>query len=87
MEGQDRAPGLMSQEGELAKLLDKALRELGDAGRTERACRLAAQAFAVLEKSDPGLAERFTGTLHHLTCVPPTMSPQATEAAAQGVGG
>ncbi|MHB1576859.1 MAG: hypothetical protein ACYCX9_10200 [Candidatus Dormibacteria bacterium] len=77
----------MSEGGELARLLDKALRELGDAGRTELACRLAAQAFAVLEKSDPGLAERFTGTLHHLTCVPPTMSPQATEAAAQGVGG
>ncbi len=77
----------MSEGGELARLLDKALRELGDAGWTELACRLAAQAFAVLEKSDPGLAERFTGTLHHLTCVPPTMSPQATEAAAQGVGG
>ena len=77
----------MSAQGELARLLDKALRELGDAGRTERACRLAAQAFAVLEKEDPELAERFTGTLHHLTCVPPTRSPEATEAGAQGVGG
>ena len=79
MEGQDRAAGLMSAEGELARLLDKALRELGDAGRTERACRLAAQAFAVLEKSDPVTAERFTGTLHHLTCVLPAGSPQPTE--------
>ena len=64
----------MSAEGELARLLDRALRELGDAGWTERACRLAAQAYAVLEKSDPALAERFTGTLHHLTCVPPRAS-------------
>jgi hypothetical protein len=37
----------MSAESELARLLDTALRELGDAGRTERTCRLAAQAFAV----------------------------------------
>jgi len=77
----------MSEEGELARLLDKALRGLGDAGRTERACRLAAQAFAVLAEEDPELAERFTGTLHHLTCVSPTRSPQATETGAQGVGG
>jgi|GEM_PF-5727812 len=77
----------MPAQWELARLLDKALRELGDAGQTERACRLAAQAFAILERQDPELAERFTGTLHHLTCVPPTRSPQATEAAAQGVGG
>jgi hypothetical protein len=55
----------------LVRLLDRALRELGDAGETERACRLAAEAFATLERSDPELAERFTGTLHHLTCAPP----------------
>ncbi|MHB1526229.1 MAG: hypothetical protein ACYCZN_08125 [Candidatus Dormibacteria bacterium] len=76
----------MSEEGELARLLDRALRELGDAGRTERACRLAAQAFAVLEKKDPGLAERFTGTLHHLTCMPPGRSPDVTGLGAEGVG-
>ena len=51
----------------LVRLLDRALRELGDAGETERACRLAAEAFAALERNDPELAERFTGTLHHLT--------------------
>ncbi|MGH7666805.1 MAG: hypothetical protein ACRENY_04780 [Candidatus Dormibacteria bacterium] len=55
----------------MVRLLDRALRALGDAGETERACRLAADAYAVLEKSNPLLAERFTGTLHHLTCVPP----------------
>jgi len=55
----------------VVRLLDRALRELGDAGQTERACRLAAEAYAALEKSSPELAERFTGTLHHLTCVPP----------------
>ena len=76
----------MSAEGELARLLDRALRELGDAGRTERACRLAAQAYAVLEKSDPALAERFTGTLHHLTCVPPTGASQPTDVGAERVG-
>ncbi len=76
----------MPAESELARLLDKALRELGDVGRTERACQLAAQAFAVLEKSDPSLAERFTGTLHHLTCVPPTRSSHATEVGAEEVG-
>ena len=75
----------MSAQGELARLLDKALRELGDAGRTERACRLAAQAFAVLEKEDPELAERFTGTLHHLTCVPPGRSPRVTGPGTEGV--
>ncbi|MHB1640121.1 MAG: hypothetical protein ACYCUD_09840 [Candidatus Dormibacteria bacterium] len=61
----------MPEEAALARLLDRALRELGDAGQTEWACRLAAQAYAVLEKHDPQLAERFTGTLHHLTCAPP----------------
>jgi hypothetical protein len=76
----------MSAEGELARLLDRALRELGDAGRTERACRLAAQAYAVLEKSDPTLAERFTGTLHHLTCVPPTGASRPTDVGAERVG-
>jgi hypothetical protein len=55
----------------MVRLLDRALRELGDAGEKERACRLAAEAYAALEKSNPKLAERFTGTLHHLTCVPP----------------
>lgn len=55
----------------MVRLLDRALRELGDAGETERACWLAAEAYAALEKSNPKLAERFTGTLHHLTCVPP----------------
>jgi len=63
----------------IVRLLDRALRELGDAGETERACRLAAEAYAALEKSNPKLAERFTGTLHHLTCVPPGSFRNAVE--------
>ncbi len=54
----------------IIRLLDQALRELGEAGQTERACRLAAEAYAALEQTHPQLAERFTGTLHYLTCVP-----------------
>ncbi|MGH7639714.1 MAG: hypothetical protein ACREN7_01220 [Candidatus Dormibacteria bacterium] len=61
----------MTPQQTIARLLDRALRELGDAGRQERACRLAADAYAALEQVDPQLAERFTGTLHHLTCAPP----------------
>jgi hypothetical protein len=61
----------MTPTDSMVRLLDRALRDLGDAGETERACRLAADAYAVLEKSNPEMAERFTGTLHHLTCVPP----------------
>lgn len=70
---------------EMVRLLDKALRALGDAGETEAACRLAADAYAVLEKADPGLAERFTGTLHHLTCVPPRPPRDARPAEAVGL--
>ncbi len=58
----------------LVRLLDRALRDLGDAGGRERACRLAAQAWGALERTDPDLAERFTGTLHHLTGTHPALS-------------
>lgn len=69
MEGPDRATVVaMSSTGKLARILDQALRELGDAGEVESACRMAASAYALLEKWDPVAAERFTGTLHHLTC-------------------
>ena len=61
----------MTTTASLSRLLDRALRELGAAGRSESACRIAAQAYALLEKRDPAAAERFTGTLHHLTCAPP----------------
>lgn len=60
----------MTEARVLARLLDRALRALGDAGATEPACRMAAEAYALLEQSDPETAERFTATLHHLTCVP-----------------
>jgi len=64
----------------LVRLLDRALRDLGDAGGHERACRLAAQAWGALERTDPGLAERFTGTLHYLTGWP-ARSPRTAEPA------
>ena len=61
----------MTTTASLTGLLDQALRELGAAGRSESACRIAAQAYALLERRDPAAAERFTGTLHHLTGTPP----------------
>ncbi len=57
----------MTTTGRLARILDQALRELGDAGKGESACRMAASAYALLERWDPKAAERFTGTLQHLT--------------------
>jgi len=54
----------------LSRLLDRALRRLGEAGRTEEACRLAAAAWALLEGTWPREARRFDGTLHYLTLGP-----------------
>lgn len=76
MEGPDRPPVAVTATGRLARILDQALRELGDAGQMESACRMAASAYALLEKWDPGAAERFTGTLHHLTCGTPPGGPR-----------
>jgi hypothetical protein len=77
MEGPDRAPLAVTATGGLARILDQALRQLGDAGQVESACRMAASAYALLERWDPGAAERFTGTLHHLTCRLPPESGRA----------
>lgn len=50
----------------LIALLIKALRALGDAGSTEQASRLAADAWCVLRRQKHPSAERFTGLLHYL---------------------
>src|SRR5512146_311860 len=51
----------------LNRLLIRALKALGDAGESETACRLAAEAWAALRKERPGEAERLNGALHYLT--------------------
>ena len=51
----------------LNRLLIRALKALGDAGETDAACRLAAEAWAALRKEWPDEAERLNGALHYLT--------------------
>ncbi|HNQ98756.1 MAG TPA: DUF2249 domain-containing protein [Trueperaceae bacterium] len=51
----------------LNKLFDKALRALGDAGRQDDACELAAQGWSLLRQEWPKEGERLNGTLHYLT--------------------
>src|SRR5690348_17869127 len=51
----------------LNRLLIRALKALGDAGESETACRLAAEAWAALRKERPSEAERLNGALHYLT--------------------
>jgi 3-phenylpropionate/trans-cinnamate dioxygenase ferredoxin subunit len=55
----------------LSRLLDRALRRLGDAGEEEPACRIGADAWALLEGPFPAEAQRFNGTLHYLTLAVP----------------
>jgi hypothetical protein len=50
----------------LTRLLARALRALGEAGRPVHASRLAADGWAVLRHEHPGDAERLTGLLHYL---------------------
>lgn len=49
------------------RLLIRALKALGDAGQTDLACRIAAEAWAALRKERPQEAERFNSALHYLT--------------------
>lgn len=51
----------------LARVLDRAVRELGDAGQQQRACELAAEAWALLRDIRPREGRRLEGTLHYLT--------------------
>lgn len=52
---------------ELSKLLDRALRALGDAGQKDPACDFAARAWTLLRHAWPKEGQRFDGTLHYLT--------------------
>ncbi len=51
----------------LNRLLIQAVKALGDEGQTDRACRIAAEAWAALRKEWPEEAERLNGALHYLT--------------------
>lgn len=54
----------------LVRILDKALRALGNQGQQDAACRLAAEAWALLEPKREPQARRLNGTLHYLTRQP-----------------
>jgi len=51
----------------LARLFDRALRALGDAGEEDAACRLAAEGWWLLREPSPRSARRLNATLHRLT--------------------
>ncbi len=51
----------------LNRLLIRAVKALGDAGQTDRACRIAAETWAALRNEQPHEAERLNGALHYLT--------------------
>jgi uncharacterized protein (DUF2249 family) len=68
----------------LGRVLDRAVRALGDAGETDAACRLAAEAWWLLKEPAPGAARRLNATLHALTVHPrrdrhPEGDPMSTE--------
>lgn len=64
----DRAAPTPSEAvAELNKLFDKALRALGDAGKQDDACELAAKGWTLLRQEWPKEGERLNGTLHYLT--------------------
>ncbi len=75
----------MQRLGSLVRLLDRALRRMGDLGDQEGACRAAAEAWALLEKARPSEAQRLNGTLHYLTRVrmwPDEPAPSVTRPSA-----
>ena len=61
------APELLER---LGLLLDRAVRKLGDAGETDAAARLAAEAWWLLRAPSPRCARRLNATLHYLTLKP-----------------
>jgi hypothetical protein len=54
----------------IGKLLDRAVRALGDAGEEDAACRLAAEGWWLLKDPAPKAARRLNATLHYLTVHP-----------------
>ena len=51
----------------LGRLLDRAVRALGDAGPRDTACRLAAEGWWLVKEPAPRAARRLNATLHYLT--------------------
>lgn len=51
----------------LVRIMDRALRALGDQGERDAACRMAAEAWALVESEWQPEARRLNGTLHYLT--------------------
>ena len=54
----------------LGLLFDRAVRALGDAGETDAAARVAAEAWWLLRGPSPRCARRLNATLHYLTLKP-----------------
>ena len=54
----------------IGSLLDRAVRALGDAGETDAAARIAAEAWWLLRDPSPRCARRLNATLHYLTLKP-----------------
>jgi hypothetical protein len=54
----------------LGRLLDRAVRALGEAGEADAACRIAAEAWWLLKEPAPRAARRLNATLHYLTVQP-----------------
>jgi hypothetical protein len=52
---------------QLGRLLDRAVRALGDAGERDSACRLAAEGWWLVKGPAPRAARRLNATLHYLT--------------------
>lgn len=71
---------------ETTDVLVRTLRALGEAGRPDAACRLAATAWWSLREACPREAERLNGTMHFLARLPaepgalPTDAPATKEA-------
>ncbi|MFN8188471.1 MAG: DUF2249 domain-containing protein [Gaiellales bacterium] len=55
---------------QLGRLLDQAVRALGDAGERDAACRLAAKGWWLVRDPAPRAARRLNATLHYLTVHP-----------------
>ncbi len=52
---------------QLGRLLDRAVRALGEAGERDAACRVAAEGWWLVKEPAPRAARRLNATLHYLT--------------------
>jgi hypothetical protein len=63
----------------VGRLLDRAVRALGEAGEADAACRIAAEGWWLLKEPAPRAARRLNATLHYLTVHPRTTDPKESE--------